>query len=250
MFDSAAWNGWTHWGASALAAFFASLVECAEALTIVLAVGVTRGWRSALSGSATGLGLLIFLVFVFGPLLGHIPVPVGWLQVTLGTLLLLFGCNWLRKAVLRAAGVIPLHDEARLYKEEIRQMKQIGKAKSRWDSIALVTSFKAVVLEGIEVVFIVIAIGATETSLVPASVGAAAALLLVVLLGIVLHRPLTRVPENGLKLGVGVIISAFGVFWIGEGSGLKWPGGDLAILGLIVGFLVAALFSVGLFRKT
>ena len=249
MLETLNWSSLTHEGASTLAAFSASLVEFVEALTIVLAVGVSRGWRSALAGTGAGLVLLTVLVLIFGPLLSHIPVPVAWLQMTIGALLLIFGLRWLRKAILRASGLIPLHDEARLYQEEVRQMKQIGQTKGRWDSIALVTSFKAVVLEGIEVVFIVVAVGATETSLLPASVGAAAALLLVALLGIMLHRPLTRVPENSLKLAVGVILSAFGLFWIGEGLGLTWPGGDVVILGFIAGLLTIALFAVGLLQK-
>ena len=170
MVETLNWNNLTHEGASTITAFSASLVEFVEALTIVLAVGVTRGWRSALAGTGAGLVLLTVLVLIFGPLLSHIPVSVAWLQMTIGTFLLIFGLRWLRKAILRASGLIPLHDEARLYNEEVRQMKQIGQTKGRWDSIALVASFKAVVLKGIEVVFIVVAVGTTETSLLPASV--------------------------------------------------------------------------------
>lgn len=239
---------WLHWGTSSLAAFLASLVECVEALTIVLAVGTTRGWRSVLVGTAAGLALLALLVAVFNPLLRHIPIPVAWLQISLGGLLFLFGMTWLRKAVLRAAGRKALHNQSLIYQEEISEMEQIERTKGRWDWIALVTGFKAIVLEGIEVVFIVVAVGAAQASLAPAALGAAAAALLVVLLGLALHRPLMRVPENSLKFGVGVILSAFGIFWIGKGSGFEWPGDDLAIIGLIAGVLIAALFSVRLMQ--
>lgn len=229
------------------AAFLASLVEFVEALTIVLAVGMVRGWRSALLGASVGAGLLIALVLAFGPLLGRI--PISWLQTAVGVLLLLFGMRWLRKAVLRAAGIVPLHDEAVAFADATRLMREAGISRGPWDAIALVTTFKAVVLEGLEVVFIVIAIGATGGALIPACLGAATAFLLVVALGLFLHRPLARVPENGLKFAVGVLLSAFGIFWVGEGAGLAWPGEDLALFGLIPGFLAAALLAVVLARR-
>lgn len=229
------------------AAFLASLVEFVEALTIVLAVGTVRGWRPALLGAASGAGLLIVLVLTFGPLLSRI--PISWLQATVGALLLLFGMRWLRKAVLRAAGIVPLHDEAAAFADETRVMREAGGSRGLWDAIALVTTFKAVVLEGLEVVFIVIAVGAAGGALIPASFGAAAALLLVVALGFFLHRPLARVPENALKFVVGVLLSAFGIFWVGEGVGLAWPGEDLALLGLVPAFLATALLAVALARR-
>jgi len=238
---------WTHDGAALLAAFLASLVEFIEALTIVLAVGTVRGWRPALVGAAGGTALLVALVVVLGPLLDR--VPISWLQLTVGVLLLLFGMRWLRKAVLRAAAIVPLHDEAAAYAEETQLMKRAGATHGPWDAIALVTSFKAVVLEGLEVVFIVIAVGAVGGRLIPAALGAGVALLLVVLLGLALHRPLARVPENSLKFAVGVLLSAFGIFWVGEGVGFPWPGEDLAILGLIAGFLAAAWVAIGLCRR-
>jgi uncharacterized membrane protein len=231
----------------ASAAFIASLVEFVEALTIVLAVGTVRGWRPALLGAAAGAGLLIVLVLAFGPLLGR--MPIAWLQATVGVLLLLFGMRWLRKAVLRAAGIIPLHDEAAAFAEETRLMREAGISRGPWDAVALVTTFKAVVLEGLEVVFIVIAVGATAGALIPAFLGAAAALLLIVVLGLLVHRPLARIPENALKFVVGVLLSAFGVFWVGEGAGLAWPGQDLALLGLVPGFLAASLLAVALARR-
>ncbi len=232
-----------------MAAFLASLVECVEALTIVLAVGATRGWRSVLFGTAAGLGLLTFLVLMFNPLLRHVPVSIAWLQISFGGLLFLFGMNWLRKAVLRAAGRKRLHDQALIYKEETSQLAKAEKARGWWDWIAFITGFKAIVLEGVEVVFIVVAVGAAEASLAPAALGAAIATLLVMLLGFLLHRPLMRVPENALKFSVGVILSAFGIFWFGKGSGFEWPGDDLAIIGLIAALLIAALCSVRLLQR-
>jgi uncharacterized membrane protein len=217
----------------------ASLVEFVEALTIVLAVGVTRGWRSALMGTAAGLIVLVALVLALGRSLSAVPLPL--LQLVVGFLLLMFGLRWLHKAVLRAAGVVPVHDQNQAFTREIEAHRGAGDAaRAALDKIALVTSFKTVMLEGIEVVFIVIALGASGGHLVPASVGALLALLLVVGLGLWLHRPLANVPENSLKFGVGVMLSAFGTFWVGEGIGLVWPGADAAILVLIAVFLTVA----------
>jgi uncharacterized membrane protein len=241
--------GDAHAGSVFLAAFLASLVEFVEALTIVLAVGTVRGWRSAFLGAGAGAALLIALILLLGPTLGLI--PIHWLQLGIGILLLLFGIRWLRKAILRAAGFIALHDEGLAYAKETAMLQQTGLARSNgFDTVAVATSFKAVVLEGLEVVFIVIAVGAAGQMLVPAGIGAAAALLLVVALGFVIHRPLTKVPENGLKLVVGVMVSAFGVFWIGEGLGDPWPGEDWAILALGLGFLLSALAAIRLLRMT
>jgi Ca2+/H+ antiporter, TMEM165/GDT1 family len=238
---------WTHAGAIIAASFLASLVEFVEALTIVLAVGVERGWRSALLGVATGLALLAVLVLAFGPLLAE--VPIGPLQVALGVLLLLFGMRWLRKAVLRAAGVIALRDERAAFLSQTQRLRRAGAREKAWDTVAWVTSFKAVVVEGLEVVFIVLALSAVRGNLLPATAGAAAALLLVVLLGLAIHRPLARVPENSLKFAVGILLSAFGTFWFAAGAGLAWPGGDLAIPGLILGFFFAGLLAVACARR-
>ncbi len=235
-------------GAVAGAAFLASLVEFVEALTIVLAVGTVRGWRPALVGAGFGAIFLVALVVALGPLLSRL--PVSWLQLVVGILLLLFGMRWLRKAVLRAAGVISLHDEKAIYDRESKLLRQDGTAHGRWDPVALVTSFKAVVLEGLEVIFIVLAVGSAGDMLVAAAAGAGGALLIVIILGLVVHRPLARVPENTLKFTVGVLLSGFGVFWIGEGSGFSWPGKDLAVIGLIAGFLLVSLGSVRLARRT
>src|SRR5215475_11708059 len=241
--------GWAHAGPSVLAAFLASLVEFVEALTVVLAVGATRGWRAALTGAGAGLLTLAVLVIVLGPALARI--PLSSVQLVVGTLLLLFGLRWLRKAILRAAGIIPLHDETAAYAAETDLLSHSPRRLlAGWDTVAVGASFKIVMLEGIEVVFIVIAVGAVgQGLLVPAGLGAAAALLVVVALGIALHRPLARIPENALKFLVGVLLSAFGCFWVGEGSGLAWPGADWSILGLIAAFLVVALSMVPICRR-
>ncbi|WP_051974858.1 COG4280 domain-containing protein [Cupriavidus necator] len=225
----------------------ASMVEFVEALTIVLAVGAVRGWRSALLGTAASLAALTLLVIGAGPALARIPLPVA--QLVVGTLLLLFGMRWLRKAVLRAAGILPMHDEAQAFARETEALRrQAGPSGRAIDAVAFATAFKIVMLEGIEVVFIVIAIGAGGRMILPASIGAGLALLLVVALGFWLHRPLARVPENALKFGVGVMLAAFGTFWVGEGIGLSWPGEDWAILALIGVFVVVALGMVHLCR--
>jgi uncharacterized membrane protein len=231
---------------SVIAAFLGSLVEFVEALTIVLAVGTVRGWRPALTGAAAGALVLVVIVLRLGPLLGV--VPLRPLQFAIGLLLLLFGMRWLRKAILRAAGVIPLHDEAAAFARETAEMRAatlaVGPISAlRLDPIAMVTTFKAVLLEGIEVAFIVIAVGAAGHTLLPASLGAAVAGLLVIGLGILVHRPLARVPENALKFTVGVLISAFGCFWIGEGLGFAWPGEDLAIVAMIACLLIVGLLA-------
>ena len=239
---------WTVAAPAISAAFLSSLVEAVEALTIVLAVGTVRGWRPAGLGAVAGLALLALIVLALGPLLDR--VPLNLLQLAIGVLLLLFGMRWLRKAILRAAGVIPLHDEAIAYATETAQLREQASLDSaRLDWLAALASFKAVMLEGLEVVFIVIAVGAGRGLIIPASVGAIAACLLVVAIGFAIHRPLARVPENMLKFVVGVMLSAFGVFWIGEGFGVDWPGEDIAIIVFAALFFVVALGTVALTRR-
>src|SRR6266705_6356091 len=239
---------WTHIGPSVTAAFLGSLAEFIEALTIVLAVGTVRGWRSAMLGTSMGVLLLAALVALLGPALGVIPIAV--LQLVVGVLLLLFGMRWLRKAILRAAGTIPLHDETEAFAKETDALgRKAFTGDIGWDAIAVATAFKAVVLEGLEVVFIVIAVGAVGGLLVPASLGALAACALVAIAGCAVHRPLARIPENTLKFAVGVLLSAFGAFWVGEGLGLHWPGDDLAILGIAALFLAAAAAAAPLARE-
>jgi len=187
------------------------------------------------------------LVAELGPALTRIPLDI--VQLAVGALLLLFGMRWLRKAILRSAGVIALHDEEATYAKEAEALRQAGGIGRGWDKIAFATAFKITMLEGIEVVFIVVAIGAGGVGLfVPASLGALAALLVVVALGLAVHRPLASIPENTLKFVVGVLLAAFGTFWVGEGIGVAWPGADWSILGLVAGFFVVAMFTIPLCR--
>ena len=237
-----------HSGPTILAAFLASLVEFVEALTIVFAVAVSCNWRSSLIGAGGGVIVLAGLVAVFGPFLTQDWFPLSWLQLFIGIFLLLFGSRWLRKAVLRAAGIIPFHDEAKIYNEQKALLDGQKQLKS-FDSIGGLASFKAVLIEGIEVVFIIIAVGAAQASFILPALGAASALLFVILLGLMLRGPLTRVPENSLKFSVGVILTAFGAFWIGEGSGLGWPDGDLAIIVLIIVVLGVAFLNICWLRR-
>jgi len=239
---------WSTVAPAVTAAFLASLVEVVEAFTIVLAVATLRGWRPAAVGTAAGLAVLAGIVVLLGPLLDRI--PIASLQLAIGILLLLFGMGWLRKASLRAAGVIALHDEDAIFTAEADQLSEQARQQQRnlgW--AAGITALKAVVLEGLEVVFIVIAVGAGRGLLVPASLGALAACALVLAIGAVVHRPLSRVPENILKFGVGVMLSAFGVFWTGEGLGIGWPGQDLALLLFAALFLGAGLIGSVFARK-
>jgi uncharacterized membrane protein len=220
-------------------------VEFVEALTVVLAVGAMRGWRSALGGSGLAMIVLLLLVIGLGPLLTRI--PLGAVQVALGALLLLFGMRWLRKAVLRSAGIIPLHDEDALYAAQRQAFGGIAPRRARWDAPAVAAAFKITMIEGIEVVFIVIAVGAAGHNRPrPAALGALGALCVVVLLGAALRRPVSMIPENILKFAVGVLLCGFGTFWVGEGAGMPWPGGDLALLWLSLGFLLVALGTVSL----
>lgn len=230
-------------------AFLASLVEAVEAFTIVLAASTFRGWRPAILGSMIGMAALALIVVALGPLLSLFPIRA--LQFVIGVLLLLFGMRWLRKAILRAAGIIALHDETLAFTKETANIRdEAERQKSRLDWIAGLTSFKAILLEGIEVVFIVIAVGSVRDMIWPASIGALAACGLVLLIGLALHRPLSRVPENALKFAVGIMLSAFGVFWTGEGLGIAWPGEDLAILEFGGVFSITALALSPLLRRT
>jgi uncharacterized membrane protein len=230
------------------AAFLASLVEAVEALTIVLAVAIVRGWRPAGLGALAGLLVLAFIVAILGPLLDHVPLRL--LQLVIGVLLLLFGMRWLRKAILRAAGVIPLHNEAMAFATETAELReQARRNEERLDWLAATATFKAMLLEGLEVVFIVIALGGGRGMLIPASAGAVFACLAVAAVGLIVHRPLARVPENTLKFAVGVMLSAFGVFWTGEGLGVPWPGADFAIVGFAAIFLAVSGAAVALARR-
>jgi uncharacterized membrane protein len=231
------------------AAFAASLVEVVEAFTIVLAVAALRGWRPAALGTAAALLVLNGLIGLFGPVLEQVPLHV--LQLVIGVLLLLFGMGWLRKAILRAAGILPLHDENAVFLAETGQLaKANSRSMSSREWIAGMTAFKAVLLEGLEVVFIVIAVGSGPGLLWPAALGALAACATVLGVGAAVHKPLARVPENTLKFGVGVLLSAFGVFWTGEGLGIPWPGHDLALVAFAAMFLLTALLIVSALRRS
>ncbi|MGH8963019.1 MAG: hypothetical protein ACRDWT_17840 [Jatrophihabitantaceae bacterium] len=232
-----------------LAVFAACAVESVEALTIVLAVGLTRGWRSALQGVAAGLVVLAVVVAALGPALRQ--VPLDSLRLIVGGLLLVFGLGWLRKAILRASGLKALHDEDAIY---ARQQASAAAASSvsratvaDWYSFTL--SFKGVVLEGLEVVFIVLTFGTNQGHIALAVLGAAAAVVLVGVGGVFVRGPLARVPENTLKFGVGVMLTSFGAFWGAEGAGASWPGGDGALPVLIAAVLVFALAAVALLRR-
>lgn len=241
-------NSWMQLGPPALAGFLASSVECVEALTIILAVGSTRGWREALGGAATALATLTAVVGLFGSALQRIPLEL--LQLFVGGLLVVFGLRWLKKAILRSAGVIPLHDEAAAFAAEKRRLGSAN-VPSGWDVIAFATAFQITMLEGTEVVFIVLGIGAGGPGLIAAaSAGALAALVVTVAIGIIVHRPLANVPENLLKFIVGILLSAFGTFWFGEGAGISWPGQEWSLAGLTLGYWLVALAAIRLCRDT
>lgn len=232
---------------AALPAFLASLVEFVEALTIVLAVGVTRGWRPSLSGATAAFAALAAAVLLLGPSLTRVDEDV--FTSVIGSLLLLFGLRWLHKAILRYAGVVALRDERAKY-----AASQAGAASlptvPGFDWLAAAISFKATLLEGLEVVFIVLAAGARgDSSLRAASLGAALALAAVVAAGFVVRGPLSRVPENTLKFGVGVMLCSFGAFWAGEGLGVRWPGAELSLPVLLVMTLALAGGAVAALRR-
>jgi uncharacterized membrane protein len=227
-----------------LAVFAASAVEAVEALTIVLAVGVVRGWRSTLIGVGAASAALAAIVAALGPALAQ--VPISTLRLIVGALLLAFGLQWLRKAILRASGYLPLHDEAVAFERERAEAGVAAETSSAaMDWYSFTVAFKGVLLEGLEVAFIVVTFGSTQGHLGLAAAAAAAAAVLVVLVGVIVRGPLQRVPENSLKFGVGVLLTSFGVFWGGEGAGVDWPGSDAAILAVVA---FVALFSLALTR--
>ncbi|SON55713.1 hypothetical protein HDIA_2172 [Hartmannibacter diazotrophicus] len=224
------------------ASFLASLVEVVEAFTIVLAVGITQSWRPAFIGTGLAFAVLAALVLLFGPLLSLVPLHV--LQYVVGVLLMLFGMRWLRKAILRASGYLALHDEVKAFAEETRELAR-HKADKRANYLAGLAAFKAVLLEGVEVVFIVVAVGAAHGTTLYAALGALAAFVAVLAIGLMVHKPLSQVPENTLKFAVGLMLTSFGIFWTGEGLGADWPGADLM---LFVIFAVLTAFSLGAVR--
>jgi uncharacterized membrane protein len=243
---------------TAAAAFLASGVEFVEALTIVLALGVTRGWRSSLWGAASAFVVLIVLVVAIGPgITQH--VSREWLQLIVGVLLLIFGLQWLRKAILRSTGFKALHDEDEAFAAEAEAARNAPhERRFGLDWYAFTISFKGVLLEGLEVVFIVIGFGAGSAGRAPAVVGAAAAFVIVLVVGIAVHRPLSRVPENLIKHGVGLLLSTFGLFWIVEGLNavakdghpVEWPGGDIALPVILLGWFACSQLCMYALRRS
>ncbi len=231
----------------ALSVFLACAVEAVEALTIVLAVGQTRSWRSALTGVAAAVLVLAALTAALGPALTSL--PIGVLRVAVGGLLLVFGLQWLRKAILRASGHKALHDEEAAFAAEMSAAQAAGQGSTGLDGYSFTIAFKGVLLEGLEVVFIVLTFGANQHRVGLAAGAAALAVLLVVVAGVAVHAPLARVPENTMKFGVGVMLTSFGMFWGAEGAGAHWPGSDAALLVIIPLTLIASLAMVAALRR-
>ena len=227
------------------AAFLAAAVEMVEALTIVLAVGVTRGWRSAGWGVAAASASLAVIVVGFGPALANLPIDS--LRLVVGTVLLVFGLQWLRKAVLRASGLKAQHDEDAIYAAEV-ELLRAGGGRPAHDWYAFTVAFKGVFLEGLEVAFIVVTFGGAQRNVGLAALGAAAAFVVVLIAGMIVHQPLARVPENTLKFGVGVMLTAFGIFWSVEGAGVSWPGADASLVGVIA-FVIVISFALVTFLR-
>jgi uncharacterized membrane protein len=229
------------------ASFLACTVEMVEALTIVLAVGVTRGWRSAIIGTVSALGALALVVAALGPALSSLPIDS--LRLFVGTILLIFGLQWLRKAILRSSGFKALHDEDAIFAAEEEAARAVAQDSVGIDWYTFTVAFKGVFLEGLEVAFIVITFGGAQRNVGLAAIGAAAAAVVVLLAGLAVHRPLSRVPENTLKYAVGVMLTTFGIFWTSEGAGIAWPGSDAAILGLLAAVLAMSAALVFWLRR-
>jgi len=217
------------------AVFLAATVEMVEALTIVVAVGHTRGWRSSFEGTAVALLALAALVAVFGPALVRIPLTP--LRLVVGAVLLVFGLQWLRKAILRSTGYIGLHDEDVIYEKTVASLRAEGKAVGR-DNVAFVVAFKGVFLEGTEIVVAVLTLGTSAHRLGLAIIVAAVAVVAVAIVGAIVARQLTKVPENLMKMSVGVMLISFGTFWTGEGLHVRWPGGDTMLIVLVAIYAV------------
>jgi uncharacterized membrane protein len=227
----------------ALSVFLACVVEAVEALTIVLAVGITRSWSSAFAGVAAAVVALAVIIAALGPALTSLPLTV--LRLIVGGLLLTFGLQWLRKAVLRASGLKALHDEEATFAEETEAARLAAKAASGWDGYSFTIAFKGVLLEGLEVAFIALTFGANQHRVGLAAAAAGLAVLVVVATGIAVRAPLARVPENTMKFSVGVMLTSFGTFWGTEGAGATWPGNDAALLVIVPS---VALTAIGMVR--
>ena len=229
------------------AVFLACAVEMVEALTIVLAVGHTRGWRSAFEGTGAALVVLAALVAAFGPALVHVPINV--LRLVVGGVLLIFGMQWLRKAILRSGGLKAKHDEDEIYREKVAELQALGSSVNR-DRVAFVMAFKGVFLEGLEVVITVLTLGTSAHRLGLAALVAALAVLLVGVAGVLVARQLSNVPENAMKMTVGILLVSYGTFWTGEGLKVKWPGNDLMLVSFIGIYLVVVGLLVAMLRRS
>jgi uncharacterized membrane protein len=219
-----------------------------EALTIVLAAGISRGWRSALAGLAAATVVLAVIVAALGPALTLLPLSV--LQLVVGGVLLTFGLQWLRKAILRASGFKALHDEDAIFAKQIAEAQTAPREeRAGLDWYGFTLAFKGVLLEGLEVAFIVITFGSTQGSVALAAVGAGAALVLVAVVGVLVRAPLARAPENTMKFAVGVMLTTFGIFWAAEGAGAHWPGEDLALFGILAFVIGVSAGAVALLRR-
>jgi len=228
--------------------FLASAVEFVEALTIVLAAGLTRGWRSSLTGLAAATVVLAAIVAALGPTLKLIPIDA--LRLVVGALLLAFGLQWLRKAILRASGYKALHDEDEIFAREAAEARAAGaEVRAGLDWYGFTLAFKGVLLEGLEVAFIVITFGSTQGNIGLAAIGAGAALVLVAVVGVAVHAPLSRVPENTMKFAVGVMLTTFGIFWSTEGAGAHWPGNDASLPGVLAFVILLSFAAVTLLRR-
>jgi uncharacterized membrane protein len=228
--------------------FLACAVEAVEALTVVMAVGVTRSWSSALSGAGAACVALAAVIAALGPAITSLPLST--LRLVVGALLLVFGLQWLRKAVLRAAGLKALHDENEAYEAERAAARAAGDPPpDRFDGYSFAIAFKGVLLEGLEVAFIALTFGANQHNVALAAVAAAAAVAVVAAAGVAARHPLARVPENTMKFSVGVMLTSFGTFWGAEGAGTSWPGGDAALLVLIPAFALISLALVAWLRQ-
>jgi uncharacterized membrane protein len=237
-------------GALFLAVFLACVVEAVEALTIVLAAGTSRDWRSAITGVVAGVGVLAVIVAALGPALTAVPLEA--LRLVVGGLLLIFGLQWLRKAILRASGLKALHDEDAIFRTELASARAAAAGGrglvADWYSFTL--SFKGVVLEGLEVAFIALTFGANQQNIPLAAAAALAAVLVVTIAGVAVRAPLARVPENTMKFVVGIMLTSFGIFWGAEGAGAVWPGADAALLAVVPAVALFALALVAVLRRS
>jgi uncharacterized membrane protein len=231
----------------AASVFLASAVECVEALTIVLAVGSSRSWRSALTGAGSALLALAVLVAVVGG--GLSALPEDLVRGLVGAFLLLFGLQWLRKAVLREAGRKAMRDEDAAFDRELEAARAAGRSQPGWDPYSFSIALKGVLVEGLEVALIVVTVGAPRGRTALAAAAAGLAALVVVAAGVAARRPLSRVPENALKFAVGVLLTAYGIFWGAEGLGVSWPGGDAFLVVLVLAVLGGSLIAVNVLRR-